>query len=224
VKVEAIRGIFALLKALLWPSLVLLAGWCLYSPALKLIAELTAKIHEATSVQMGGLSLAVQQRAQAEGRFELAEKMGSLSREAVRMLLQAGELITTVRTSGQETTTTRHVRSICGTSSEGVKLPTAGEFEALRELERKGLVRFEPQSSAAFEAFLRTAPFSPPWPASDADGYSAPRDLMAKCEREKYQLTKTGEEAVTVIIDVIAEELGTGGRTKMQRGKPRRSD
>lgn len=180
-----------LIKALIWPVLILYVLLRYQSPISDTIDLLPNLIKHATKFSAGGVTLEIEQRAQESGNENLAIALKGLSPEARKLLLQVGDSYWTEWGKGVQ-----------------------GEYltyrqTALNELVERKLVDFRPEGHGAFQKWIQGL-----GSISSTDGdATAPkmlrpnRTLSQEEEKrllnEQFFLSPLGKKAYDVILDVV---------------------
>lgn len=181
------------MKVMVWPALILILFLWLRGPITKTVEVLPERISKSTKLTVWNLSIEIQQAAQNSGHPELAEIIGELSPRAIETLLRIAK--------------DKHGLVATGDGQSVYFLPTSEEMDALLELERKGLLRFElpPQDFNNFAQRL-------PWEINQQTGEYRPTRPLTQAEKEKllqqqYYLTDIGRTTFDLIIQVAAQEF-----------------
>jgi hypothetical protein len=117
-----------IVKGLTWPVVIVFVIIFFFGPVSKIAHLLPDKLRDANKISAGGLSLEIQRAASQAGNPRLAERIGGLSENALRFLLNAS--------SGR--------RGLIGTGTSGsgerrFYLPSSSEMAAIEELASKQL-------------------------------------------------------------------------------------
>lgn len=199
---EIFKIIVELIKAIIWPSVVVGLILMFRKPLSLIINQLPAKFSRATKVSVGGLSVEIQAKALEAGNPLLAEKIGTLSAEALEQLLKIDKSALSMGfvSKGQKQD-----------GSEYYSLPGSIKLNAFLELETKGFLEFkEPladylrfvESLSMIkdeQTFLRRTDYHPSRPLSDQE--------TKRLVYQSYSITDLGRQAFYTIISVIVEQL-----------------
>lgn len=184
----------ALIGATVWPVLIGVVLLLLRTPLLDILRELPAKLSAATKLGVGSLSLEIQYQARAFGNPELARRLGRLSPEAIRRLIETGE--SQVILVGVDE---KHQRYF---------IPEARTLDTVRELARNGLVSYR-EDLEEFVIWLGTGPFRR---SKDTPAYITLTRELTESERKRfrkqqYVLTDLGRKAWDAVLQAVLEQL-----------------
>jgi hypothetical protein len=190
------------LKALAWPLLALAFFLTFQDAIRRTIALVPDKLEKADKANIGSLSWEIQQRAREEGGSDLARRLGILSPGAIE------RLIATPRNG---------IHGVGGSyrgpnNEVGFMVPSKDDVSSLQELESAQLVKFtEPLKT--WLPFVRSLSERDFITMQLSDGSTAVlSEHLTPAERERfdkqvYQLTPKGRQAVEAIVKAIGEQL-----------------
>jgi hypothetical protein len=189
-----------LVKVIFWPLVILVLVVVFLKPINQILGVLPSELSAASRLSIGDFSLEVKQQAIIQGYPDLANKLGDLSKDAFNVLLltNTGEYYNVVTWTG-----------------DGQKyiLPDPTYMEGLIELEQKGLIEFNINSSDWMNLFksLNLQPAPSPSFGVNKMAYDVTRQLndaeMSTFTSQGYKLTTDGITARTLIIQTISQLL-----------------
>jgi hypothetical protein len=200
----AIALIVDALKALAWPLLALMFFLTFQDAIRRTIVLVPDKLEKADKVNIASLSWEIQQRAREEGGPELARRVGTLSVGAVKELLAAPR-------NGIQGVVSGYSDS---NGKRGFSVPPNDRFDGLRELESAQLVKFT-ESLKTWLPFVRSllAMQSNGEQLPDGSRIVWPESLTAvqreRLDRQNYELTPKGRQALEAIVETIGEQLAS---------------
>lgn len=197
---DLLTAITSFLKVTLWPGLVVIFFLSYLEPIDRLLNQLPEKFSDATKVGFGGLYLEIGKQAAAEGNPELAERLGALSPEAIRQLLEIGR--------------SNHIFAHSPSRGDGetyYAVPNKKVRTALRELSDASLISFRENLDDFMRWFDSDTFESVDARVSDFDEYRATRPLSdgerERLKRQSYALTSSGKQAWEIILEAILLQL-----------------
>ncbi len=196
---EVAKLVVKLLSILAWPGVVVGFAWAFRDPVQTILRELVKRLSLATKLSMGSFSLEVQENARHFGGASLAIDVGTLTKEAVEVLLR------TPRSGAMRLLTERKFRT-----DREVAIPADCNIDALIELRDRDLVKFA-QPLEPFLRHLRDLPSSTaPLPGNiqwysmqGASGAIREKDFLG----QEYVLTDKGRMAADAIVKAVGAEL-----------------
>jgi hypothetical protein len=211
---DVLKLVVDVLRILVWPALVVGAFIVFKGPILSIANELPLKFSAATKVGVGSLVLEIQQQARAAGNPQLALRIGKLSPEAIRHLMQMGESHMILVGSGKDPQ-----------GNPTFVYPEEKRVRAARELAANGLVEFKEDIDAFFkwiesDRFRRTSPYG----RSDSRDF-VPTSPLSPAEElrlkdQYYKLNDLGRKAWQAVLDAVLEQL----RTPEEKGSLQSAD
>lgn len=187
-------------KVLIWPFLIACVLYSYRRPIRRLLESFVDKFAAAYKVNIGSLSLEIQEHIRTATSPELARQIGTLSPSAIAQLLRVphtGKMILLTKYGQQEG------------RSEKFGKPTESQLAVLAELEERGLITFSPERWTNFRRHLKSYEAEP----SSAPGSHRPfvittagrsADEIAVLREEGYELTREGRLATEAIIAAVA--------------------
>jgi hypothetical protein len=188
------------IRALAWPSLVVIALIVFYTPLQDIASNLATKLGDANKVSIGGLSLEIEAKVREQSSPELAKQVGSLSPIAIEELL---------RTSRSGAMTLLSIMS--DSASPKLGLAKKPRIDALLELSSKGFIEFD-RPVGPFLAELRSFPIDKKASEdSEHDWYLIPyaesSSNYQRFRRQGYKLTDKGKLASEAIVKAVSALL-----------------
>jgi hypothetical protein len=188
---NAFGNINNLIKALIWPLVILYILLRYHSPVSVTIELIPNLIKHATKVSAGGVTFEIEQKAQESGNENLAAALKGLSPQARKLLLQVGESYW----------------------HEWYK-STLGNYRAdhlpeLDELVNRKLVSFQPEDHDSFDKWVQSP--GSVFVTNTSDGsekvlnptHPLSPDQEKRLLDEKFFLSPLGKKAYGVILDVV---------------------
>lgn len=208
---ETLKLFVELVKVLAWPAIVVGAFLMFRQPIEAIVEDLPLKFSQASKVGVGALTLEIQQQAKAAGNPQLAMRLGKLSPEAIKLLIEVGE--SRVILVGEYINT--------GEGKDKFTIPTVDKLKVVRELEENGLIDYE-EDLDSFFTWIQSPLFevvSTQWDYKIQSFKSVRPLLPAELERLKkqsYRLNKLGKKAWQTVLYAVLEQLRipTQGVTK----------
>lgn len=151
---------------------------------------------------MGALTLEIQQQARATGNPQLAMRLGKLSPEAIKLLIEIGEnrvLLVGEFINNRE-------------GKDKFNIPIVDKLKVVRELESNGLIDYE-EDLDSFFTWIQSPLFevlSSQWDYKVQSFKSVRPLLPAELERLKkqsYRLNKLGKKAWQTVLYAVLEQL-----------------
>jgi hypothetical protein len=195
---DILKALAAFISGVAWPLVVVTSLLVFRQPVHSLVAALADRVHAATKFSAGAISFEIQRIAEANGNPELGSLVSGLSAAAVERLLTTGNASHGI--VGTWDTPTANLYS----------LPKEREMTTLRDLERKGLLKFSQpfeEWMARFNALLE--------PDSSVSGervpYRAKRALNAEelkwLHSQSVSLTPLGRRALDLVVQTIVGSI-----------------
>jgi hypothetical protein len=208
---QTIKVFIEFLKVIVWPLLVLSIFLTFRSPITEIANELPEKFFAATKLEMGSLTLEIQQQAKAAGNPELARSLGGLSPNAIRLLIELGP----------------HYYIWIGTydrlTSDGRQEYTMNleKIDTIRELLNHKLIefnegmdqflswtqssRFQVRDEGSRRFFIPTTPLTP--------------TEEKRLTKQSYHLSRLGERAYHTVLNAVFEDLRAPANNVSSRNK-----
>ncbi len=191
--IEILSKLFGLLT---WQVIVLIAIVMFYTPLRQMADLLPEKFARSSEINVGVLSLKIQEEAKASGSEELATIITGLSQDAIKWLLNLGN--GSYRVIGSDDGGTGIVRNYY--------LPR--HYPVWKELEDKGLI----QSDVNLNDFEKYFNSLNPIDVGEPIGYEIPVSTLTQAQIDKLlknsvELTDTGKRAYEIIISVVADMI-----------------
>ena len=179
-----------------WQVIVLIAIMMFYAPLRQIADLLPAKLARSNEINVGVLSLKIQEEAKAAGSEELATIITGLSQDAIKWLLNLGN--SSYRVIGSDDGGTGIVRNYY--------LPK--HYAVWKELEDKGLI----QSDVNLNAFEKYFHSLNPIEVEEPIRYEIPVSTLTQAQidellKNSVELSDTGKRAYEIIIIVVADMI-----------------
>lgn len=190
---ESIKLAVDAVRILIWPAIVVGAFYIFEKPILTIANELPEKFSAATKVGVGSLVLEIEQQAREAGNPQLAARIGKLSPEAIRHLMEMGE---------------SHIMLVgIGSYTTEYSLPDDKRLRAIRQLAANGLVEFKED----FDPFLQWIRSSKFRRVSSSNNF-VPTSPLTTAEKQRlaeqeYVLNDLGKKAWQAILDAVLQQL-----------------
>ena len=186
-----------LLGLLTWQVIVLIAIIMFYSPIKQMADLLPVKFARSNEINVGVLSLKIQEEAIASGNEELATIINGLSQDAIKWLLNLGN--GSYRVIGSDDGNTGIVKNYY--------LPR--HYPIWKELEDRGLVQSDVNLSDFEKFFFSLEPID----VGEPYGYLVPVNSLTQEQNDKLldnsvKLSDTGKRAYEIIINAVANMIG----------------
>ena len=204
---DTFGNIVKIVQSLAWPVLVMLLFIFYRDPFSRTIDQIPDLISHATEMQVGSVSLKIEQKAASSSDTRLADALKGLSPDARRILLEAGESYTTIWGTIENNGTTYYAKN-------DVK-------PGFQELVQRKLVEFVgprnpngPRSVTPTEKDPRDLDLTPAPPGAVNFGDDhrpeifvpkkplTPEELVW-IDQEEFRLTDLGKKAFDIIVDVV---------------------
>lgn len=206
--IKGVEATVNLVKAVIWPALILYVFFALHVPIDQILSELPEKLSEAQKISVGSLSLEVQAQAKRTGGMELAVTLQNLSPKAVALLININRAYWAVYSLDMQE------RKIFGPSPERVKL--------VAELQSQNLLVFS-EDPLAFDKFLKTLQLTKTSEGRTSEHgeeqpaeYKLTRDLTEeenkRLQREQIHLTELGASAFDSVVAAVVEQLRSNSK------------
>lgn len=211
---DVLKLVVDVLRILIWPALVVGAFVVFKQPVLSIANELPLKFSAATKVGVGSLVLEIQQQARASGNPQLASRIGKLSPEAIRHLMEMGQSHMILIGSGKDPD-----------GNTTYFYPEENRVQAARELAANGLVEFKEDIDGFFkwiksDRFRRTSPYG----RSDSRSFAPTSPLTPteelRLKEQYYKLNDLGKKAWQAVLEAVLEQL----RAPVEKDAPRSAD
>ena len=194
IKLRYFEVVLDFIKSIAWPLIAIIIFISLSAPVNELLNSLPDKM---SKVSIGDIfSIEIQQVAKDKGLTELGNTIGTLSPEAITVLLRLGN----------------NPNRLMGSSDNPNEyyLPSDERMKSIYELESKKLLTFTVPIKEYLKSIdglgLKKSDIFP-----ESIIYVMTRSLSADeikyVESERYQLTKAGENAYELIISVVSQSL-----------------
>lgn len=201
-KLEIYKVSVSLVKALVWPALLLFFFAEFHAPIQKIVDQLPGKFSRASKVSFGNVTLEIiQEKAREAGLPDVAEKLGELSPDAVEALLNIGK------------NTTHHLvgRHDSREAERYYTFPREAAMRTLLELQGRGFLGFS-EDYSDFLQFMAELPLEERLTEVGGRRVLIPVQPLSPGQEERlygqsYRLTKQGEEALDSVIQAVAEQL-----------------
>lgn len=199
---ETIKVFVELVKVLVWPTIVVGAFLMFRQPIEAIVEDLPLKFSEATKVGVGALTLEIQQQAKATGNPQLAMRLGKLSPEAIKLLIEMGEsrMILVGEYTNNEA------------GNDKFNIPNVEKLKVIRELEKNGLIDYEEDINIFF-TWIQSPLFQfvpTPWEA-EAQSFMPTRPLspseLVRLKKQSYRLNTLGKKAWQTVLHAVLEQL-----------------
>lgn len=199
---ETLKLLVELIKVLAWPAIFVGAFLMFRQPIEAIMEDLPLKFSEATKVGVGALTLEIQQQAKAAGNPQLAMRLGKLSPEAIKLLIEMGEkrviLIGDYKNNGR--------------GDDKFTIPIAEQLKVIRELEKNGLIDYE-EDLDGFFTWIQSPLFevvSTKWDYK-VQSFKPVRPLLPeeleRLKKQSYYLNALGKKAWQAVLNAVLEQL-----------------
>lgn len=204
-KLELIKWMIDLVKAMIWPALIVYLFLELKGPLQQVLTELPEKVSEAQKISLGSFSLEVEHQAIQTGGMKLADTLRNLSPQSIAELMQIGNNVNRLVGEGHQESADHFTYF----------LPGPGFTNILDELAKHGLVKFDvdPQS---FDTLVHQLPLKETGGTTGRGErltveYTTTRPLtpeeQAQLFKQMYQLTDLGKRAFDSVVSAVVQQL-----------------
>jgi len=220
VKKSNFENINDLIKAIIWP-LVILLFFIFYGTEIgKIIKLVPEKIESSSKISVGSLTLKIEKTAQSTGNGELAVIIKKLSEKGIRKLLTLG--------SGRHSLMVRSKLNEDGVKQDAYSIPE--DIDVFEELEKNGLLISDEPISGFIKFVRKLDPIEKihyknshgSWSDEQRDSftikyveYILPFQKLSAEENIRLdsfgvELSETGKKAFEIVVHVIAEQISNG--------------
>jgi hypothetical protein len=190
---QFIKTVIEFVQIIIWPCLVVAFVVVFRGPIDEIATALPRKVEAATKVGVGTLTLEIQEQAKSTGNVELAKRLGRLSPEAIKRLIELGPSWMRVIGSSREPIGERYYFS------------ALRQLRVISELKDNNLLEFG-EDWDEFMAWIYSGRFRvegdllvPNQPLSEKD--------ISRLQEQYYKLNKLGLEAWQAVLDAILKQL-----------------